>query len=129
MKDDPGIGVLDHVAIRTAKMDETIRFYEVVLGLENGPRPNFSFPGAWIFSDGHPALHLFDASVENVPQAIGKGALHHVAFCSRGFDAMKHRLIRNGVWFDARESTVDGSKRIFVRDPNGVPIEFNYSGG
>lgn len=128
MVDRSGVGFLDHVAIRTSRMDETIRFYETVLGLENGPRPDFSFPGAWIFSDGHPALHLFDVSVDNVPQALGKGALHHVAFSSRGFEAMKHRLAQNGAWFDAREATADGIKRIFVRDPNGVPIEFNYPG-
>lgn len=127
MKDISGIGTLDHVAIRTSKMEETIRFYETVLGLQNGPRPNFSFPGAWFFTDGHPALHIFDASVKNVPQALGRGVLHHIAFSSRGFDAMKHQLTRNGARFDAREVTADGIKRIFVRDPNGIPIEFNYS--
>lgn len=129
MTDSRGIGVLDHVAIRTRRMDETIQFYETVLGLENGPRPSFSFPGAWLFSEGHAAIHLFDASTTAVPQMHEAGALHHVAFSSRGFEAMKDRLARNGAWFDAREATADGIKRIFVRDPNGVPIEFNYPSG
>lgn len=128
MSDSPGVGILDHVAIRTHRMDETIQFYEAVLGLQNGPRPDFSFPGAWLFSDGHPAIHLFDASTAAVPQTHGTDALHHVAFFSRGFDAMKNRLVRNGARFDAREATVDGAKRIFVRDPNGVVLEFNYPG-
>jgi catechol 2,3-dioxygenase-like lactoylglutathione lyase family enzyme len=121
-----GIGVIDHVAIRTQLMDKTIQFYQAVLGLENGPRPSFSFPGAWLFSDGHPAIHLFDASSVAVPQTQGAGALHHVAFFGRGFETMKHRLVRSGAWFDAREATTDGAKRIFVRDPNGVTIELNY---
>lgn len=126
MTNNRGIGVLDHVAIRTYRMDETIRFYEEVLGLENGPRPSFSFPGAWLFSHGRPAIHLFDASTVAVPQTHGVSALHHVAFFSNGFGVMKDRLVRNGAWFDAREATPDGAKRIFVRDPNGVTIELNY---
>ena len=44
------VGVLDHFNIRTRKLADTVRFYEDVLGLENGDRPNFAFPGAWMYS-------------------------------------------------------------------------------
>lgn len=44
------VGVLDHFNIRTRNLAETVRFYEDVLGLENGARPNFAFPGAWMYS-------------------------------------------------------------------------------
>ena len=46
------VGVLDHFNIRTRKLDETVRFYEDILGLEKGARPNFAFPGAWMYSEG-----------------------------------------------------------------------------
>ena len=33
-------------------------FYADVLGLENGERPNFSFPGAWMYSDGRAVVQV-----------------------------------------------------------------------
>ena len=52
------VGVLDHFNIRTRRLAETVRFYEDVLGLEKGPRPNFAFPGAWMYSEGRPVVHI-----------------------------------------------------------------------
>jgi len=56
------VGVLDHYNVSTRKLKETVRFYEDVLGFVNGPRPQFNFPGAWLYSAGHPVLHLNDIS-------------------------------------------------------------------
>jgi catechol 2,3-dioxygenase-like lactoylglutathione lyase family enzyme len=41
---------LNHYSIRTADLDACRRFYVDVLGLEVGPRPNFSFPGLWLYA-------------------------------------------------------------------------------
>jgi len=56
------VGVLDHYNVSTRKLDETVHFYETVLGFTNGPRPPFNFPGAWLYSSGHPVLHVNDIS-------------------------------------------------------------------
>jgi catechol 2,3-dioxygenase-like lactoylglutathione lyase family enzyme len=48
------VGMLDHYNVSTRKLDETVNFYENVLGFTNGPRPPFNFPGAWLYSSGHP---------------------------------------------------------------------------
>ena len=56
------VGVLDHYNVSTRKLEETVHFYENVLGFTNGPRPPFNFPGAWLYSSGHPVLHLNDIS-------------------------------------------------------------------
>ena len=40
------ISGLDHINIETNNLEETVRFYEEVLGFENGVRPPFDFPGA-----------------------------------------------------------------------------------
>jgi len=120
------VGVLDHFNIRTRKLGETVRFYEDILGLENGDRPNFAFPGAWMYSEGKPVVHLVDISPTDEPQKPDSGVVHHVAFVSRGFAAMKERLKTKGMPFDARQVPGGELWQIFVNDPNGVLIELNY---
>ena len=120
------VGVLDHFNIRTRKLGETVRFYEDILGLENGDRPKFAFPGAWMYSEGKPVVHLVDISPTDEPQKPDSGVVHHVAFVSRGFAAMKERLKSKGMPFDARQVPGGDLWQIFVNDPNGVLIELNY---
>jgi catechol 2,3-dioxygenase-like lactoylglutathione lyase family enzyme len=120
------VGVLDHFNIRTRNLGATVRFYEDILGLEKGPRPNFAFPGAWMYSDGRAVVHLVDISPTDEPQKPDSGVVHHVAFVSSGFRDMKQRLQGKGVAFEAREVPGGDLWQIFVTDPNGVLIELNY---
>jgi len=120
------VGVLDHFNIRTGKLAETVRFYEDVLGLEKGPRPNFAFPGAWMYSEGKPVVHLVDISPTGEAQKPDSGVVHHVAFASSGFDGMRQRLNSKGMKFDSRQVPGGELWQIFVHDPNGVMIELNY---
>ena len=94
------VGVLDHFNIRTRNLADTVRFYEDVLGLEKGPRPNFAFPGAWMYSEGKAVVHLVDISKTDEAQKPDSGVVHHVAFASTGFDGMKQRLQSKGMPFD-----------------------------
>ena len=120
------VGVLDHFNIRTRDLAATVNFYENIMGLEKGPRPNFAFPGAWMYSDGKAVLHLVDISATSEAQKPDSGCVHHVAFVSRGFDGMKTRLASKGMRFDARQVPGGDLWQIFVNDPNGVMIELNY---
>jgi catechol 2,3-dioxygenase-like lactoylglutathione lyase family enzyme len=120
------VGMLDHFNIRTRQLDDTVRFYEDVLGLQNGDRPDFSFPGAWMYSEGRPVVHLVDISPTSEPQKPDSGVVHHVAFASRDFSGMKQRLQSKGMAFDTRQVPGGELWQIFVRDPNGVMIELNY---
>jgi catechol 2,3-dioxygenase-like lactoylglutathione lyase family enzyme len=120
------VGVLDHFNIRTRNLADTVRFYEDILGLEKGPRPNFAFPGAWMYSEGKAVVHLVDISGTSEPQKPDSGVVHHVAFASRGFDDMKQRLKAKEMRFEARQVPGGELWQIFVDDPNGVMIELNY---
>ncbi|WP_375411168.1 VOC family protein [uncultured Bradyrhizobium sp.] len=120
------VGLLDHFNIRTRKLADTVRFYEDVLDLKSGDRPNFNFPGAWMYSDGKPVVHLVDISKTDEQQKPDSGVVHHVAFASRGFADMKQRLKSKDLPFDVREVPGVAVWQIFVTDPNGVMLELNY---
>src|SRR5712675_3165912 len=120
------VGMLDHFNIRTRQLADTVRFYVDILGLQNGDRPNFAFPGAWLYSEGRPVVHLVDISPTSEQQKPDSGVVHHVAFASRDFAGMKARLQSKGMAFDSRQAPGGDLWQIFVNDPNGVMIELNY---
>ena len=120
------VGVLDHYNVSTRNLHDTVRFYEEALGLVNGPRPPFDFPGAWLYSEGHPVLHLNDISPTDKPQRPDSGVIDHVAFGSRGFEAIKQHLTHKGVPFRVNEVPNSTRRQIFVTDPNNVLIELNF---
>jgi catechol 2,3-dioxygenase-like lactoylglutathione lyase family enzyme len=120
------VGLLDHFNIRTRKLADTVRFYEDVLDLKNGDRPNFTFPGAWMYSEGKPVVHIVDIANTDEQQKPDSGVVHHVAFASRGFAGMKQRLTFKRLPFDVREVPGVAVWQIFVTDPNGVMLELNY---
>ena len=74
------VGVLDHYNVSTRKLAKTVRFYEDALGFVNGPRPQFNFPGAWLYSAGQTVLHLNDISQTDKQQPPDSGVIDHVAF-------------------------------------------------
>ena len=83
------IGKLDHVNLRTTRLDELIAWYGDILGMEPGPRPDFPFPGAWLYAGNDAAIHL--VGVEG-PEATGSEAklkLEHFAFSASGLEAFE----------------------------------------
>ena len=123
------VGVLDHYNVSTRRLGDTVAFYEDILGLVNGPRPPFDFPGAWLYSEGHPVLHLNDISPTDKQQPADSGVIDHIAFGSRGFEAMKQHLAHKGVSFRVNVVPNSSRRQIFLTDPNNVLIELNYDVG
>ena len=97
-----------------------------MLGFVNGPRPQFNIPGVRLYSAGHAVLHLNDISETDMRQRPDTGVINHIAFSSRGFEAMKRHLAGKGVPFRVNQVPNSTRWQIFVRDPNNVDIELNF---
>jgi catechol 2,3-dioxygenase-like lactoylglutathione lyase family enzyme len=120
------IGMLDHYNVSTRKLQETIQFYQDVLGFVNGHRPPFNFPGAWLYSAGHPVLHLNGISHTDKQQRDDSGVIDHIAFASRGFEMTKRHLTSRSVPFRVNQVPNSTRWQIFLRDPNNVEMELNF---
>jgi len=115
--------MLQHVNIVTGKLDETVAFYEDILGFENGERPNFAFPGAWLYCGGEAVIHLIGVEEQ---RDSGSGVIDHVAFAAEGFDRYTAFLTGKGLEHETRIVPGGKLRQIFVRDPNRVLIELNF---
>ena len=49
---------LDHINIHTSKREETLKFYTEMLDFQEGFRPPFDFPGAWLYAVSYTHLTL-----------------------------------------------------------------------
>ncbi len=121
-----GIGILQHVNIRTDDLAGTVKFWEDAIGLTDGDRPNFAFPGAWLYSGKEAVVHLIGIAKTDEAALKETGCIDHVAFAAEGFEAFKQRLSGLGCEYEAR--VVPGGRlwQLFLRDPNGVLCELNF---
>ncbi len=115
---------LDHINISTDKLAQTRAFFVDVLGLSEGWRPDFSFPGAWLYSGGRAIVHLVERKGARNPSR--QGALDHFAFAIEDFDAAATRLTAHGVAYQSFDVPGSAIRQLFIEDLNGVTIELNY---
>ena len=122
----PLIHALDHVNIRTADLAATKAVFIDILGLTDGWRPPFPFPGAWLYAGEKDVVHLVQV---DQPAASSEGsALDHFAFEISDYDEALRRVETSGLKFRAIATPGTSVRQIFVRDPNGVTIELNWKG-
>jgi catechol 2,3-dioxygenase-like lactoylglutathione lyase family enzyme len=120
------ISGLDHINIRTPELERARRFYCDVLGLEDGERPPFPVPGAWLYAGGRPVVHLVEG---DPPAAEDTGRLDHVAFAASGLKETVAALEAEGIPYRLRQVPRSPVRQVFVTDPDGVTVELNFAEG
>ena len=58
---------IEHFLVSADDMDRTRDWYRDVLGMQEGPHPDFGFPVHWMYLDGRDVVH------------IGRGRIHAFA--------------------------------------------------
>lgn len=120
--------VLDHVNVRCSDLDATRAFFETVVGLLPGKRPDFPFPGYWLYSGDQAVVHLVEQRLSGEPS--GKGTVDHFAFRG-GSDYTLRKAAITAAGLSFRENDVPGlnMRQIFVTGPDDVVVELQFTIG
>jgi catechol-2,3-dioxygenase len=118
---------LDHVNIRTHQLGGLTSFYCDVLGMTTGPRPSFSFGGAWIYCAGRPVVHLVlvPAERELTPPSPDL-QLQHFAFFGSDLSAFLERLRHHNVAYQIGKLLDMQLCQVHLHDPDGNPIHIDF---
>lgn len=118
---------MDHFTIVTKDAKATAKFYNEMLGFIEGERPNFGFPGVWLWNDGKPILHVIQKA--EIPD--GAGVLDHMAFWGTDLASYIGKLKAKGLSYDLRRLPEGGYGagiwQLFFQDPNGARVEIDLA--
>jgi catechol 2,3-dioxygenase-like lactoylglutathione lyase family enzyme len=120
------IVAVHHINVATTRLEETRAFFVDVLGLVEGPRPDFPSAGYWLYARGVPIVHMQQSTAP--VGASNLSALNHAAFQVADFDAAIAKLEEHRVSFDLMNVPGTTLRQAFFLDPNGVRLELNEVG-
>lgn len=125
---------LDHVLLLVDNMPGMVGFLTNVIGLDDGPRPPFPFPGHWLYGGGLPLIHLASRGRDDARSgylgmagAPGAGVVDHVALTGIDLADMTARLDRAGATYAVRRVPGEGQIQLFVPGPEGLKVELLFS--
>ena len=129
------LNALFHVAIKTADLETTRRFYTEVMGMTVDPsRPStLDFPGAWLRTPvpgGVAMFHIYAGHAAQEPDgsvASGTGVIDHVSVSAVGYRELRERFrVHELSW---RENVLPTVRlwQLFVYDPSAVLLELTFS--
>lgn len=117
------IDAMNHFTVLSADLERTLDFYVGLLGLTFGPRPDFDFPGAWLYAGGAPIFHVVAGrQLPNPPS----GVIDHMAFSASGLAETKARLDARGLAYTLRQLPGGGIWQLFCFDPDGARVELDF---
>lgn len=115
--------LLEHYNVYCKDLKKTVDFYAKYVGLRDGDRPPFPFPGAWLYAGEQAVLHLVSESGRS---DHGSGAIDHIALRCTGLRETLDLLKKDGVVHTVRKVPARPLQQVFVHDPDGIQIEMNF---
>jgi len=118
------IKYLDHVNIRTTDLTSLQSFYEDVLGFQVGPRPDFPFPGAWLYCGERPVVHL--VGVADPPSPPNALSLEHFAFAAEGLAEFLGHLRQHRVAYRVVIVPTFNTRQVNFHDSMGNHLHVDF---
>jgi catechol 2,3-dioxygenase-like lactoylglutathione lyase family enzyme len=113
---------LNHLALTTRRLEESLVFYRQVLGFRQVERPNFSFRGAWLYRSGL-MIHLIENASAGDPSEEIQTRANHFALHTADLAAAERLLREHGVRYRTNTIADRGIQQIFLQDPDGNHVE------
>lgn len=113
----------NHVSIHAVDLDESLRFYTELFGMEHLPSPDFDIRVEWLRL-GDQQLHLF---VRDTPAP----EFHHIGLDVDDFEAVyvlarDRGLLDDDTFAPTVRELSDGSVQMYLRDPAGNLVEIDW---
>ena len=113
----------NHVSISVDNLEESIRFYSEVLGMEKLPTFTMASPAQFLRA-GNLQLHL-------VQRRVPAPEYHHFALNVDNFEAIYLKAEELSLWdnkglFPHLREMPDGAVQMYIRDPSGNLIEIDW---
>jgi catechol 2,3-dioxygenase-like lactoylglutathione lyase family enzyme len=113
----------NHLSISARNLEESLRFYEEMFGLERSPTYNFGFKTQYLHC-GEQQLHIFELE-DSVP------VRQHFALDVDDFEAVYRAAKARGVldsetFYNCMYELPDGAVQMYLRDPAGHMIEIDW---
>jgi catechol 2,3-dioxygenase-like lactoylglutathione lyase family enzyme len=121
------VQAFDHITLVVKDLEASRQFYVDFLGMEQVPRPDFSFAGHW-YQIGNQQIHLILEHDQS--GAAGQAGVepntrtHHFAFLVQDSNQAFAQAQQQGIPIvSPPKSRPDGATQTFVSDPDGHIIE------
>ncbi len=115
---------LDHVNILTADLPGMTAWYADILDLNAGHRPPFSTPGAWLYCDGIPCVHLVEIDAAQNTQEL---QIEHFAFAATGLPDFLSKLEDRGIGYSVDKVPETPLVQINIADADGNHIHVDFA--
>jgi len=118
---------LYHANVRTGDLDRMVEWYGRILGLKTGARPDFDFPGAWLYAGDDPIVHLVGVGRTSAPGPDLQ--LEHFALGATGLKQFLAHLDAEGEAY--RVGRLPGANygevQVNIHDPDGNHIHVDFA--
>jgi catechol 2,3-dioxygenase-like lactoylglutathione lyase family enzyme len=115
---------MNHFTVLTSDLEKCKTFYIDVLGLTEGHRPSFTFPGAWLYSGEQAILHIIAG--RPLPADV-QGVIDHMAFTASNLQSVIDTLSQHGIAFKLHRLVDQQTWQLFCHDPDGAKVELDFA--
>ena len=117
---------LNHVSVVARDLEESIRFYVDVLGLEPLPTPDFGYPVQWLAA-GELQVHLFEQPDDPPTHAHFAFTVDDVVGVYEQARALG--ILEASTFGYAIAELPGGEAQLYIRDPAGNLLELDHPDG